>query len=428
LISPTTTIPLAGIDNQEALTMIRCARILILILALALPSCGTAPSGGTTPLPTAEAPTRWPSVAVTIAQFDTSTVRLSQSAATPYTPTPIRGVTRTPTPVPTRLPSPESPTATATLEAPAVILTANANLRAGPGTAYPVIGGGKAGQTLVVTGRANGNVENQPVTWWRTPQGWVAGLLATANAAAQTVPLVTNVPPPPTAVKVEAKAVTGSTSTLTSTSASSLPDLIVLGPDTQYPVRARVIRGWDYEFVDLSTHYDIVVHRDVFGMLAHQIDDENIRRYWPNKARVGTYGALRIVLVDVQSHPEARCLGWGWAPDQETYAGDPLGMNTDPCRTQHSLAPVADGAGTTLVSGWGSYSAGTTVAVLTAGPLLTDFGTTFLAERLPRPAPLGPAEQPDFSQPLYRPLGQAQRENGRWVWRDPFAQIVPADR
>ena len=53
----------------------------------------------------------------------------------------------------------------------------------------------------------------------------------------------------------------------------------MLGPDTQYPVRARVIRGWDYEFVDLSAAYDIVVYRDVFGMLAHQIDDENVQRY-----------------------------------------------------------------------------------------------------------------------------------------------------
>jgi hypothetical protein len=318
---------------------------------------------------------------------------------------------------------------------PAVVLLLNANLRAGPGTAYPVIDGGQASQTLVVFGQATGSVDGRPVTWWRTPRGWVAGSLVTANAAAQTVPIVMDVPPPvevkaKTEVKVEPTTTSTpiSTSTLASTSASPLPDLVVLDPDTQYPVRARVIRGWDYEFVDISARYDIVVYRDVFGMLAHQIDDENIRRYWPTKPRMGTYGPLRIVLVDAQPHPDARCPGWGWVADRETYAGDPLGMNTEPCRIQHSLAPVADGAGTTLVSGWGSYRAGTTVAVLTAGPFLADFGTVFLAERLPRPASLGPADQPDFSQPLYQLLGQAQRKDGRWTWHEPFAQIVPTAR
>ena len=183
-----------------------------------------------------------------------------------------------------------------------VTLTANANLRAGPGTAYPVIGGGKVGQTLVVTGRANGSVDSRPVTWWRTSQGWVAGSLVTANAAAQTVPLVTEVPPPPAPeVKAEAKVEVVSTSTFTST--SPLPDLVVLGPDTQYPVRARVIRGWDYEFVDLSTQYDIVVYRDVFGMLAHQIDDDNVQRY-KRSSRFARHGPIRITLIDAQPHPD----------------------------------------------------------------------------------------------------------------------------
>ena len=58
LVSPTTTIIRAGIANQEALKMMRCPRIWILILALALSSCGRVPSGDTTPFATAEAPTR----------------------------------------------------------------------------------------------------------------------------------------------------------------------------------------------------------------------------------------------------------------------------------------------------------------------------------------------------------------------------------
>ena len=102
----------------------------------------------------------------------------------------------------------------------------------------------------------------------------------------------------------------------------------MLGPDTQYPVRARVIRGWDYEFVDLSTQYDIMVYRDVFGMLAHQIDDDNVQRY-KRPSRFAKYGPIRITLIDAQPHPDPNCPGWGWAPDRDTFV-DPYGMTQNP--------------------------------------------------------------------------------------------------
>ena len=94
---------------------------------------------------------------------------------------------------------------------------------------------------------------------------------------------------------------------------------------------------------------------------------------------------------------------------------------------EHSLFPQGDGAGTTLLLGWG-YNAGATVAVGTAGLRLADVSTTFLAETLPWPANLGPADRPDFTQPPYRPLGAAHREDDRWTWTDAFAQIMPAAR
>lgn len=408
--------------------MLRCTQTPILFLAWFLTSCLAPPL---TPAPTAEmrAPAGVP-VAAPLAPAATVTDAISARRRAPATPAaPVTPPRATTTRAPTRQPSP-APTPPAPPAAPAVTLTTNANLRAGPGTAYPVIGNARAGQLLLVTGQAAGRVGDRPVTWWRTLQGWVAGSLVAANAAAPTVPRVTDAPPPAVEAQVEVKVKPSPSpaSTLTLTSASSLPDLVVLGPETQYPVRARVIQGWDYEFVDLSAAYDIIVYRDVFGLLAHQIDDENIRRYWPHKTRVGTYGPLRVVLVDAEPHPDARCPGWGWAAERETYAGDPLGLNTEPCWVQHALAPTGAGAGTTLVSGWGSYAAGTSVAVLAAGPGLADCGTTFLAERLPRPATLSPAARPDFGQPLYQLLGAAHQEDGHWVWHDPFAQIVPAAR
>jgi len=302
-----------------------------------------------------------------------------------------------------------------------VTVTANANLRAGPGTAYPVTGSGRAGQVLVPTGRAAGDVAGRSVNWWRTPRGWIAGSLVTANAAAQTVTLVTDVPPPPT-VEVENETEAQLAATPTTAAASLLPDLVVLGADTQYPVRARVLQGWDYEFSDLSAQYDIIVYRDVFGMLAHQIDDENVRRYG-RQSRFGRYGPLRITLVDAQPHPDPACPGWGWAPDRDTFV-DPYGMTQDSCRVEHSLFPQGDGAGTTLLIGWG-YNAGTTLAIGAAGSYLGDVTTSFFAEALPWPGNLGPADRPDFTQPLYQPLGTAHKEDGRWVWQDPFAEVVP---
>jgi hypothetical protein len=321
--------------------------------------------------------------------------------------------------------------ATARPEPPAVVVNVDANLRAGPGTAYPIIGAARAGDRLPVAGQAPGvpaGANSVGNVWWQVRPGetvaWIFGGLVIANAGATESPEVQGIPPPPKG-EVKAEARSGTNATSTSTSALSLPDLIVLGPETQYPVRARVIRGWDYELVDASSAYDIVVYRDVFGMLAHQIDDENVQRS-RRKSRFAQYGPLRISLVDAQPHPNPNCPGWGWAPDRDTFV-DPYGMTLNPCRVEHSLFPQGDGAGTTLQIGWG-YTAGVTVAVGVAGPHLADVSTTFLAETLPWPATIGPADRPDFNQALYRPLGAAHKEDGRWVWQDAFAQIVPAGR
>ncbi len=418
--------------------MICCTRNLLsfLVAVLALTGCMSLAAGtaGIQPTeetvarsatagsaPATEAPMTSTRVASAMAT-PTATLAASPTHTAPPTATPSATAAATSTlPAPTSTPT---PAATSTPETPAVVVRANANIRSGPGTAYPIIGGTRAGDRLSVTGRFS--------DWWRVAfagrTGWIWGALVAPNAAAGQVPEVVDFPPPPIVeVKATVEAPATSTPTLTSASASSLPDLVVLGPDTQYPVRARVIRGWDYEFVDLSAAYDIVVYRDVFGMLAHQIDDENIRRYYPNKRRLGAKGPIRVTLVDAQPHPDAGCPGWGWAPERETYTSDPLGLMQNGCLVQHSLRPTGDGHGAGLLIGW-SYGAGNTVAVGAYGPTGADWSTTYFAELIVWPASLGPADRPDFSQPLYRPLGAAHKEDGRWVWQDAFVQIVPAGR
>jgi len=414
--------------------MIRCTRnlLLILVAAFTLTGCmslaprmtgsqftgeivaSAASAGGApatevmiTPTRVASAtssPTASPTHAVSSTVQSKATSSATASAS-PKQPAP------TSTPAPT---VPSTPAATATPEPPAVLVKSGANIRSGPGTAYPIIGGARAGQRLSVIGQYGG--------WWQIMitgrTGWIWGALVTPNAAARQAPQVTNLPPlPPTQTPMP-------TST-PSPQPVAQADLVVLGPETRYPVRARVVRGWDYEFVDMSSRHDIVVYRDVFGMLAHQIDDENVRRYG-RQSRFARYGPIRITLIDAQPHPDPVCPGWGWAPDRDTFV-DPYGMTRDPCRVEHSLFPQGDGAGTTLLIGWGT-NAGTALAIGTVGPHLGDVTTSFLAEALPWPANLGPADRPDFSQALYRPLGAAHREDGRWVWLDAFAEIVPTGR
>jgi len=73
----------------------------------------------------------------------------------------------------------------ATTPAVSPTTTTDANLRAGPGTEFPVIGGTVTGQTINIVGR------NADATWWRLDNtGWIFGELVLNPPAAETVPVV----------------------------------------------------------------------------------------------------------------------------------------------------------------------------------------------------------------------------------------------
>jgi hypothetical protein len=125
----------------------------------------------------------------------------------PPTPTVQPSVTPalTPAPSPTEVPPTEepsptaipSPTATATPDVPTLIVTSKvANVRAGPGTNYPVIGQVKLGESYALTGR------NPASDWWefrfRDRTGWVSGPLVKTNRTADAIQVAQNVPPSPT--------------------------------------------------------------------------------------------------------------------------------------------------------------------------------------------------------------------------------------
>ena len=123
-------------------------------------------------------------------------------AVAPATPTPAPTDTPIPptnTPEPTLAPTasqtPEpAATATATaLPAPRVVAKSQANLRQGPGTAYPVVGSMAGGEQADVLGR------NAESTWWQVAlangtEGWVNASLVTANDAVEGVAIAQNIP------------------------------------------------------------------------------------------------------------------------------------------------------------------------------------------------------------------------------------------
>ena len=124
------------------------------------------------------------SQAAATSQPSSSTATPPPTATPPFTATPPA----TATPPGTATPPP-TPTAVAARTNGA------ANVRSGPGTAYPIVGQVPAGTTLVIQG------QNSAGTWWqvcclRDKPGWILAELLPVTAPVR-VPAVADIPPPP---------------------------------------------------------------------------------------------------------------------------------------------------------------------------------------------------------------------------------------
>lgn len=170
---------------------------VLLLGALLLASCTPAPTP-TPPQPGVSTPTPTPAI---VSAAPTNTPVAPAATATPTVPAPsATPLPPTDTPPPTATPSPSATataTATATQAAPALIVSAPvANVRVGPGTAYPVLGQARQGESYLVTGRS------QAGDWWQVlgrdgTEGWISGSLVEANEAAASVAVAVDIPTPP---------------------------------------------------------------------------------------------------------------------------------------------------------------------------------------------------------------------------------------
>ncbi len=147
--------------------------------------------------PTVLAPTKTPKPTFTPTAAVTPTRLIIPTATQAATQAPTQAPA-TATPEPTQVPPTNTPQ-------PVAQFTANqtANVRQGPGTAYPIIGQVNAGDNFKVSGK------NADGTWYQFnfqgDPGWVIANLVTAAGDMGTVQVAQNIPappPPPTAVPV----------------------------------------------------------------------------------------------------------------------------------------------------------------------------------------------------------------------------------
>ena len=108
----------------------------------------------------------------------------------------------------------------------ATVANSNANLRGGPGTGFPVVGGVKAGDVLEATAR------NQAGDWLQLADGaWIAAFLV--DGAPDDLPVATDIPTPPTAAPTGQGASAAPDSTAQSSQGSASSSIVPIGQEIE---------------------------------------------------------------------------------------------------------------------------------------------------------------------------------------------------
>ncbi len=290
---------------------------------------------------------------------------------------------------PTLTPVMASIATTPTLPATVIVAVDVLNLRAGPGTNYPILARLSRNTQLDVRDRSDDGA------WLAVQTGFRSGWLAARY--------VRSVPPPGAAVQVVT-----ATPMPTATPAPSRQDTVVLGPDSSWPVQASHVLGWGYEFVDASEGYDWVLNRDVYGQVAHAFWGPALYDRHPH--------GIRLTLID---------------PVWEEGCPSPVAPVPLAAGSRCLLEGFGDGAGAMIYAGCAVATdhlydpQECFIAVAADGPHASDavVAATITAQNMMVAGYL--ARTPDFSRPPFTPLlGEAYREGDQWRWREPYMEVV----
>ncbi len=346
----------------------------------------------------------------------------SPALTPPFTPTPSPTPTFTPTPspTPTFTPTP-TPSPTPAVPQTAEVSAALANVRQGPGTVYPVTGQVKGGTRLEVRAR------NERGDWIKVccvggREGWVSASLLSIPGEIALIPVTTEIPPTPTPGPTP----TPVPSPSPAPAALICPQGMECGERFYEPLQktVRYYRGWGYEIVDASDQWDVIIHRDVYGLVAHEFWGDRLYKTYPS--------GIRWTIIDR--------LGREGCPD--SFGGPPLYAYAPIILNQFRSGDWWDCYHFWLGNNYGDGEGGWIALSCSWGGVYYDPWECFIAIVYPGPHITDAAisgmvrephlflvdwRHPDFTlYPILQHLGRPRREGDQWRWDDPFMEIVPA--
>ncbi len=169
---------------------------------------------------------------------------------------------------------PSTATPSPTPPRPHVLAEGDANLRSGPGKAYPVIGRLQAGQEVDIIGR-NASGDWWQLAWNGVEQAWAAGTVVKVVGPIDTVAMAQNVPPPPPT----------STPAAPPPTAAPPPPTAPPKPSVAYVVRSLRLRpvGQDAQRCDGGDHNIFVTVVDAAG---NPLDGVRVREVFTGQINV----------------------------------------------------------------------------------------------------------------------------------------------
>lgn len=281
-------------------------------------------------------------------------------------------------------------------------------------------GHARKGSTLPVVARYGDWYELSGGRWIYGGKGFVA-----PNSGAKSAPKAKVIPPTPTPRPTPKP-------TATPRPRSSLPpmqDVVVLGPNTKFPVRARVFRGWGYEIVDKSKKWDVVMYRDVLGYVLHKAThpDGTPLVDWKKYTN-----GVRFTIMDPYygGHcPRVLHLGNITIRIPEDKSEAPVQLNDwagTEC-THWAMASEGDGAGAQISYGCTFIYHNPRecfIAIHRSGPYLTSLVVSTFRDALN----VYFHEFYDRNKSPYTLMGTAHKDQttSQWHWTNPFLKVVPA--